>query len=122
MKHYTLCLHDMCLPARLGIFPEEITEPQTVEITLELTVDAEQCDFEASDGVPCYATLAQTLAELLMAEHTPLCEQLAQRIACHCFNDQRIIEVEVEIIKPQAVSNARAGVRAHFQCDEKFAS
>lgn len=104
----------MCIPARLGIFPAELATPQTLELDLELEVDAALCDFNNPEGVPCYSTLAAGITKLVLDEHTPLCEQLAWKIAKHCFHDQRIIECTIKIIKPQAVANARAGICANF--------
>lgn len=122
MKPYTLCLHHLRLPARLGIFPDELKNPQTVEISLELQIDRQQCNFENDNGVPCYATLATQLQHLLLSQHTRLCEQLAERIAHMCFEDSRVLSVEVKIIKPQAVANAEAGVRVHISRAELVSS
>ncbi len=118
MQTYTLCLNNMCIPARLGIFPAEVAAPQTLELDLALEIDAQQCDFNSPEGVPCYATLAADITKLVLDEHTPLCEQLAWKIAKHCFRDQRVIECDVKITKPQAVANARAGIYADFHRSE----
>ena len=118
MQTYTLCLERMCIPARLGVFPAEMTAPQTIELDLRFEIDAALCDFNHAEGVPCYATLASDITELVIGEHTPLCEQLAQKIAQHCFRDQRIVTCDLKLIKPQAVANARAGVSIKFHRDE----
>ena len=118
MQTYTLCLERLCIPARLGIYPAEKTAPQTIELDLKLEVDAALCDFSDAEGVPCYAAFAAGIAQLVLAEHTPLCEQLAIKIAQYCFKDPRIVVCTLKIIKPQAVANARAGICIQLHRDE----
>ena len=118
MQTYTLCLEKMCIPARLGVFPAEIAMPQTIELDLRLEVNAGACDFDHAEGVPCYASLAADIMRLVLEEHTPLCEQLAQKIAQYCFRDSRIIACHLKIIKPHAVAQANAGVSIQFHRDE----
>lgn len=118
MKTYTLCLHDLRVVARLGIFREEKDTPQTILLSLDILVDQQQCDFHRDDGVPSYATIAANIRQLCIEEHTDLCENLAYRIATMCFEDNRILAIEVKVLKPQAIADARAGVRMNIARDE----
>lgn len=121
-SHYSLCLRRMRLPARLGVLDSEQAMPQMIELDLELVVDRSLCNFDTPEGVPCYARLAEAIRCLVMAEHTPLCEQLAEKIAACCFRDRRIARVRLSLTKPDAVAGMRAGIMAEFDQNQPWDS
>lgn len=106
-------LHELLVPARIGVLAHEKHAPQTITLNLSLSVDtrpAAQSDC-LSDTID-YAALAQRLGAHCLAQHVELVETLAQQLTDICLQDSRVQQVTLSIGKPDALANAASvGVR-----------
>ncbi len=102
-------LRDFRILAQIGLHPHERGRTQPLVIDLILTLEpkpvlglADVVDYEA------VSRKARALAEV---GHIELVEDFAQSLAVVCLEDPRVLEVEVTIEKPEAISgSAGAGV------------
>lgn len=97
----------------VGVYPEERTSPQRVVVSFELVADtraaAESDDLsQALD----YGEAAQAVAEFVRASRFLLIEALADGIATLLLERYQAVRVVVEVLKPQAITEAETvGVR-----------
>lgn len=85
---------------RVGIYPEEISSPQTVEITLECDVKhPKPKDAQSIDEIVCYETLRQKIQHKITEQHFYLLETVCEEIVAVCFEDPRIAKVTTRVEK-----------------------
>lgn len=106
---YRVTIRDLQVGWRIGVFAHEqgATQPVLINIALEASGLA---DWDADDYalVPCYATLADRIADLAAEGHVKLVETLAHRIGRLCLEDRRVLSATVRVEKPDALSAAAA--------------
>jgi dihydroneopterin aldolase len=56
--------------------------------------------------VVCYEGICKTVIALATHEHIDLVETLAERIADRLMQDKRIVQIRVQIEKPEAIAEA----------------
>jgi dihydroneopterin aldolase len=100
-------VRELPLLADIGINPDEIGRRQPLVITVEATLDSVDID-QISQTVD-YRRLVRE-AEELAAEHIPLIETFAQRLAERCIAWPHVNSVRVAIDKPFAITRGTAGV------------
>lgn len=107
-------LEKQAMPARIGIFPEEKTILQTIEMTLFVTYDislAVQTD-NIADGID-YMALLNTCKTLAISKHFALLETLAQSMIDLLFASYPIEEIELSLSKVGAVLGKNSSVQLH---------
>ena len=67
--------------------------------------NAENTPENISDVV-CYEDICKTVTALATNEHIDLVETLAERIADRLMQDMRIMQIRVQIEKPEAITEA----------------
>lgn len=95
------------LDAEVGVYDSERGRRQSVRIDLTADVDASaRCpDGRLTDTVN-YASLAETVRQIVLARHHDLLEDLAQTIADTLFADPRITRLALSIDKLTALADA----------------
>ena len=61
---------------------------------------------ESIDDVVCYEGICKTVTALATQEHIDLVETLAERLAERLMQDMRIVQIRVQIEKPEAIAEA----------------
>ena len=110
----TIGLERQAMPARIGIFPEEKTILQTIEMTLHVTYDASQAvqTDDIARGID-YMALLDTCKTLAISKHFALLETLAQSMIDLLFVSYPIEEIELSLSKVGAVLGKNSSVQLH---------
>lgn len=103
-------IRDLTIEATLGVYEHEKFFPQTIVINIAMDVpeDVEPLD-DDHRNVVCYASVVNSVKEIVAKGHVHLVETLAERVASACLADTRVATVWVRIEKPDAIEEA-AGV------------
>ncbi|MGI9648579.1 MAG: dihydroneopterin aldolase [Acidimicrobiia bacterium] len=109
-------IRDLLVHAIIGINPNERVIPQDVLVNATLFVDtrpAGESD-QMADSVN-YSTVTKAMKAHIEASEPGLVEKLVADLAGVCFEtDDRVLEVEITVEKPGAVSFTRSvGVTVH---------
>jgi len=97
------------LPAHIGIHDHEYDRAQTVRISIELTVDAHAPAIpDTITSVVCYEGLVDAVKAIIARGHIGLVETLADLIAERCFEDPRVLDLNITIEKPDAINEANS--------------
>ena len=92
----------------IGTLPHERTTPQPIRMTLTLFADLSlagksDCLTDTVD----YSRIEREIFAMTKASSFQLIEALAETIATHCLNDNKIMAVRVRIEKPNALKLAK---------------
>jgi dihydroneopterin aldolase len=104
-----VCVRDLVLPARIGIWSEEQGITQRVRFTVELSVYPIPKPTEDFAYVISYDFIIDGIKQILAEGHVLLAETLAERIAEHCLSDRRAAEVRVVVEKLDRVPGVSLG-------------
>jgi 7,8-dihydroneopterin aldolase/epimerase/oxygenase len=104
-----VCVRDLILPARIGIWSEEQNISQRVRFTVELWVAPGRHRAGDLSSVVSYDFIIGGITEILAAGHVLLTETLAERIAGHCLGDPRAAKVRVVVEKLDRIPGAALG-------------
>lgn len=87
--------------ARHGVYEREKVTPQlfVIDVTCSLRPRPAEDDLDTTVD---YADLAQRISRTAESGSVDLIETLAERVSNTCLGDDRIVEVEVTVHKPQA--------------------
>lgn len=102
------------MSARIGVFPEEKTTLQTIEVTLRATYDigrAVQTD-SIVDAID-YTALLDTCKALAASKHFDLLETLAQSMIDAIFATYPVQEIELSLYKIGAILGKNSSVSLH---------
>ncbi|MCC6531879.1 MAG: dihydroneopterin aldolase [Burkholderiales bacterium] len=96
----TIFISELKLDARIGIYAWEHEVAQTLELNIELAVDASRCarSGRIADTVD-YAKVVQRIAETVAGRHFTLIEKLAEEIAAMILTDFATPWVRLSIAK-----------------------
>lgn len=100
-------VRDLELAANIGVYRREKGALQPVRINIDLTV--EETEGEVGDrleNVVDYGAVVERVKEILAGGHLNLVETLAERIAAHCLEDERVKVARVRIEKLEVVPEA----------------
>lgn len=100
-------VRDLELDANIGVYKREKGKLQPVRINIDLTV--EETEGEVGDkleNVVDYGAVVDGVKEILAAGHLNLVETLAEQIAAHCLEDERVKVARVRIEKLEVVPEA----------------
>ncbi|MEO8723278.1 MAG: dihydroneopterin aldolase [Sphingobium sp.] len=103
---------DLPLLADIGINPDEIGRRQPLVISVELRLAAASID--AIDQTIDYRRIARA-AENLAEQHIPLIETFAQRLGAKCLEWPGVVEADIWIDKPFAITRGMAGVQVSMR-------
>jgi len=98
-------VRDLEVEAVVGVHDHEKLRPQTLVISIDLTV--RELPGERSDSlheVVCYEDVVRKVQAICSDGHVNLIETLAERIADSCLEDNRVHAVRVRVEKPEAFS------------------
>lgn len=96
----------LALEASIGIHPHEKQAKQTIWLTIDAGVLEESATPEAIGDVVCYEDMCKIATALASDGHIDLVETLAERIADRLMEDSRIVQIRVQIEKPDAIADA----------------
>ncbi len=98
-----IALRGIAARGRHGWFPHERESGQRFVVDVALGVDTRSAAStdDLAETVD-YGTLAEKIAGVVAGEPVKLLETLAQRVAELCLADDRVIDVEVTVHKPDA--------------------
>lgn len=96
----TIFISELKLDALIGIYAWEHEVPQTIELNIELAVDASRCAASGriSDTVD-YAKVVDRIADTIAGRHFALIEKLAEEIAAVILREFSTPRVKVSIAK-----------------------
>lgn len=104
-----VCVRDLILPARIGIWSEEQGVTQRVRFTVELSVSPGRHRPGDLSSVVSYDFIIDGVKEAVAEGHVLLTETLAERIAAHCLSHRRAVEVRVVVEKLDRIAGASLG-------------
>lgn len=97
----------LAVEASIGIHPHEKAAKQTIWISLDAGVLEDSSATPAQiEQVVCYESMCKTAIALIEKEHIDLVETLAEMLADELMQDRRIMELRVQIEKPDAIQTA----------------
>lgn len=110
-------LHDLLLPARIGVYAGEHGKSQRIRVNVDLAVDDPEAGkpggvgSDALDRVVDYSRIADAVRAIVAAQHVQLVETLAERLAAACLDDARVKVARVRVEKLDIMADgATAGV------------
>lgn len=116
-------IHDLVLPASIGIYDHEKIKPQRVRFNIELLarLPAEgPSDAEPRDIVS-YELVVKRIKKLLSAGHVNLVETLAERVAELAMKDRRVVAARVRVEKLDVYKDAAVGVEIERRAPSRAA-
>lgn len=96
----------LAVKASIGIHPHERENKQTIWLTIDAGVLEDSATPEAIGDVVCYEDMCRIATALASDGHIDLVETLAERIADRLMEDPRLVQIRVQIEKPQAIDQA----------------
>jgi len=109
----TIFIHELRLPAWVGLYRHEKLAQQTIEIDLEIALPPNSAAFKSdkvADTID-YGVVVARIRELLDRERFGLVERLAERIAEILLDDFKSPHIKISIAKPGALRETkRVGV------------
>ena len=99
-------INRLAVEASIGIHPHERDNKQTIWLTIDAGVLEDSPAPEAIGDVVCYEDMCKIATALVTQGHIDLVETLAERIADRLMEDPRLIQIRVQIEKPQAIDQA----------------
>lgn len=105
-------VHDLVVPAQIGVHKHEKGREQRVRINLDLAVlEGASLPADRLDHVVCYETIVDGVREVIASGHVNLVETLAEDIAAVCLSDPRVRIARVRVEKLDVFSDvASVGV------------
>ncbi len=104
-----VCVRDLILPVRIGIWSEEQGIAQRVRFTVELSVTPGGHRPGDLSSVVSYDDIIGGIKESIADGHVLLTETIAERIAEHCLSHRRAVEVRVVVEKLDRIPGAALG-------------
>ncbi len=104
-----VCVRDLVLPARIGIWSEEQGISQRVRFTVELSVSPGGHRPGDLSSVISYDFIIEGIKEVLSDGHVLLTETIAERVAGHCLSHRRAVQVRVVVEKLDRIPGAALG-------------
>ncbi|EZP74417.1 Dihydroneopterin aldolase [Sphingomonas paucimobilis] len=107
---------ELPLLADIGINPDEIGRRQPLVITVELLLSTGAVN--GIEDTVDYRRIVKA-AESLSLVHIPLIETFAYMLAQKCLSWTHVIEADVSIDKPFAITRGMAGVQVSVRRDQQ---
>lgn len=104
----TIFISELRLDALIGIYAWEHEVPQTLQIDIELAVDASRSAHSGRIGDTVdYATVVRRVTEIATSRHYALIEKLAEEVAAAVLNEFSTPWVRISIAKISALRNVK---------------
>ena len=117
MQQAAIFIEDLSLMARVGILPQERLAPQRLLISFKAQLALEQWPISALDQSLSYAQVAQTIEEVVAAQHWDLLEDLAFAIQKALAAYKIISQASLELRKPDILPQCKAlGFSLNWDC------
>lgn len=100
-------VHDLVLPARIGIHPYERELAQRVRFNVDLAVAEDGAPADISQVVS-YEDVVLGIKRIIAAGHIDLVETLAESIAQFCLADPRVIAARIRVEKLDVFDEAES--------------
>ena len=104
-----VCVRDLILPVRIGIWSEEQGITQRVRFSVELSVCPGGHRPGDLSSVVSYDYIIDGINEAIADGHVLLTETIAEQIAEHCLSHRRAVEVRVVVEKLDRIPGAALG-------------
>jgi 7,8-dihydroneopterin aldolase/epimerase/oxygenase len=104
-----VCVRDLVLPMRIGIWSEEHGIDQRVRFTVELWVSPGGHRPGDLSSVISYGFITGGIKDIVAEGHVLLTETLAERIAAHCLSHPRAAKVRIVVEKIDRIPGASLG-------------
>lgn len=104
-----VCVRDLVLPARIGIWSEEQDIAQRVRFTVELSVAPGGHRPGDLASIVSYDFILDGINKTVSKGHVLLTETLAEEIAAHCLSHPRAAQVRVAVEKLDRIPGASLG-------------
>lgn len=104
-----VCVRDLVLPVRIGVWSEELDITQRVRFTVELWVVPGGHRPDDLSSVVSYDFIIDGIKDIIAEGHVLLAETLAERIAAHCLSHRRAQKVRVAVEKLDRIPGASLG-------------
>jgi dihydroneopterin aldolase len=104
-----VCIRDLILPMRIGVWSEEQGISQRVRFSVELWVSPGLHRPGDLSSVVSYDFIIDGIREIVAEGHVLLTETLAERIAAHCLAHRRAEKVRVIVEKLDRIPGASLG-------------
>jgi 7,8-dihydroneopterin aldolase/epimerase/oxygenase len=102
-------VRDLEIMASIGVFEVEHRYEQRIVVNLDLQVrDDYDGHSEKLGQVLDYSVIVAKVEAIAHAGHVKLIETLAERFADACLSDARVLEVRVQIEKPDIMPSCRS--------------
>jgi len=92
-------VHDLVLPARVGVYGYEHEKPQQVRFNVDVMVTRSGHAPEDMRDVFSYDVIKDGIRMIVAQEHIPLVEALAERVASFLLAHPRVLNVRVRVEK-----------------------
>jgi dihydroneopterin aldolase len=103
-----IILEDLCLLARVGVYPHEKLRRQSVSISMEIGLLSQVCFETDSVGDTIdYGAVANAVQRLAVSRHFNLVEYLAEHIARLVLDDFQALWVKVRVCKLHILPDVR---------------
>ncbi len=109
VRYDKVCVRDLILPVRIGIWSEEQGVAQRVRFSVELSVSPGGHRPGDLGSVVSYDYIIDGIKEAISDGHVLLTETIAERIAEHCLSHRRAIEARVVVEKLDRIPGAALG-------------
>jgi len=107
-KTYLVLVKNLILKASVGIYPKEQNRKQKVRFNILVTaMDNITARNDISDFIS-YEDIIKNIKYIINKGHTPLVENLANKIAKKCLEDKRILKIEIMVEKLETFKEAES--------------
>ncbi|WP_051383198.1 dihydroneopterin aldolase [Bradyrhizobium sp. WSM3983] len=109
-------VRDIRVAADIGVDTHEIGRSQLLLLNVRLAISSSGDD-RLSETIDYNEIVAEATA--LGREHVALIETFAGRLAHSLLTRKHVVEVDVTVTKPSALSNGTASARVVIRCEKK---
>ena len=100
-------IKELELQASIGIYEREKQAPQRIIISVFMDVENDRAaKSDAIEDTVSYEEIINTIKKTATARHYNLVESLAEEIATACLVNKRVLNIELEITKPDIFKDA----------------
>ena len=99
-----ISIKKLLLRTKVGFNPHEIGKKQDLILNIEIDYDlrGEELSDMPAEALN-YRTICKDIIELVEGKSYNLLEKVANEVACHILNNERVMSVWVEVDKPHAL-------------------
>ena len=107
-KTYLVLVKNLILKASVGIYPKEKNRKQKVRFNISVTAADNITESNNISDFISYEDIIKNIKYIISKGHTPLVENLANKIAKKCLADKRILKIEITVEKLETFKEAES--------------